>query len=155
MMMMIWALGRVDGKSHFAPITMSASRRITLTFEAQTVHWLGSRSTKHTDCRARQTQTRATDTSLTTPAIVVEPCVCDSQRSHVPVWMPRALSPSRAGSRASRSRPQISSKAHRNGPVGVEGGLWRQEGHSAKRSHDGNVATSDNHHHWVEYFPTH
>ena len=26
MMMMIWALGRVDGKSHFAPITMSASR---------------------------------------------------------------------------------------------------------------------------------
>ena len=25
-MMMIWALGRVDGKSHFAPITMSASR---------------------------------------------------------------------------------------------------------------------------------
>ena len=26
MMMMIWALGRIDGKSHFAPITMSASR---------------------------------------------------------------------------------------------------------------------------------
>ena len=25
-MIMIWALGRVDGKSHFAPITMSASR---------------------------------------------------------------------------------------------------------------------------------
>ena len=24
-MIMIWALGRVDGKSHFAPITMSAS----------------------------------------------------------------------------------------------------------------------------------